>query len=121
MASRNILQSIFNNIKGGFEVITNYNQITKNLSEAEKVIFLDIFDKLQGEEKRGNDPQEQVQSSISQLVDMLNKQELKRLGRKIKTAEKDNNIEEVLRLLQEKSNYLKQRHNKPLGGVVEKR
>ncbi len=30
-------------------------------------------------------------------------------------------LKEIHRLLQEKSNYLKQRHNNTLGGVVEKR
>jgi hypothetical protein len=54
-----------------------------------------------------------------EFVDMLNKQELKKLGRKIKIAEKENNIGEVLRLMKEKSNYIKNKHINMEGGTVE--
>jgi DNA primase len=119
LASRNIIRLLIQNYNPHTKELDDYGKILEQLSEPEQVEFMNIFDTRRniGKEKTALD--QEAESSVSKLIDIFNKQEFRRIDQRIKIAERENNIEEVLRLMKEKNKYIKDKYNKNTGGTVE--
>jgi len=119
LVSRNIIRLLLQNYNPHTKEIDDYGKILEQLSEPERVEFMNIFDTSRNTEKEETALDQEAESSVSKLIDIFNKQEFKRIDQRIKIAERENNIEEVLRLMKEKNKYIKKKYNKNTGGTVE--
>jgi len=123
LSSRNIIRLLMQNYNPGTRAIDNITRISEQLTDAERVEFRNIF------ENRGNgknsidraDLEQKVETAVLKFVDLKNKQETRRIDRQIKIAERENNISEVLKLMREKNQYIKNKYSKAAntGGAVE--
>lgn len=119
LASRNIIRLLLQNYNPHTKEIDDYGKILEQLSEPERVEFMNIFDTGKNIEKDRTALEQEAKSSVVKFTDIFNKQEFKRIGQRIKIAERENNIEEALRLMKEKNKYIKKKYNKNTGGTVE--
>jgi len=123
LSSRNIIRLLMKNYNPGTRAIDDITRISEQLTDAERVEFRNIF------ESRGNgknsidrtDLEQKVETAVLKFVDLKNKQETRRIDRQIKIAERENNISEVLKLMREKNQYIKNKYSKAAntGGAVE--
>ena len=119
LVSRNIIRLLLQNYNPHTKEIDDYGKILEQLSEPEQVEFMNIFDTSRNIGKEKTVLDQEAESSVSKLIDIFNKQEFRRIDQRIKIAERENNIEEVLRLMKEKNKYIKEKYNKNTGGTVE--
>jgi DNA primase len=119
LVSRNIIRLLLQNYNPHTKEIDDYGKILEKLSEPERVEIMNIFDTSKNIAKEKTVLDQEAESSVSKLIDIFNKQEFRRIDQRIKIAERENNIEEVLRLMNEKNKYIKKKYNKNRGGTVE--
>jgi DNA primase len=119
LASRNIIRMLLQNYNPHTKEIDDYGKILEQLSEPEQAEFMNIFDTSKNIEKDKITLEQEAKSSVLKFTDLFNKQEFKRIGQRIKIAERENNIEEALRLMKEKNKYIKNKYDKNTGGPVE--
>ncbi len=119
LASRNIIQLLLQSYNQHTKEIDDYGKILEQLSEPERVELRNIFDTGKNIEKDRTMLKQEVESSVVKFIDLFNKQEFKRIGQRIKIAERENNTEEALRLMKEKNKYIKKMYSKNTGGTVE--
>lgn len=122
LASRNIIRLLLDQINPETKNIEDYVAINEKLDEAERVEFWNIYNSCHRIEKDKTILEKKMEDSVSAFVEILNKQKFKQINQRIKIAERENNTEEVLKLLKEKSRHLKDRFNVKMnntGGVVE--
>ena len=119
LVSKNIIRFLFQNYNPHTKAFDNYGGKLKQLSDAEQAEFLNIFKASEDLEKDETTLKKAVESSVEKIIDIFNKEEFKRIDRRIKIAERENNTREALRLTQEKFNFIKTKHAKNRGGTVE--
>jgi DNA primase len=124
LASRNIIRLLLDHYKPGAKSIEDYGEITEKLNEAERAELRNIFNTCHRIEKDKIILEKQVEASLDAFVEMCNKQKNKQINQRIKIAERENNREEVLKLLKEKSRHKKEKFKIDVninntGGVVE--
>lgn len=119
LASRNIILQLFRHYDQKTKEIKDYRKIGRQLSEAERAEFKNIFETSENIEKDRAMLEQKVESSMFKFIDIFNKHELRRVDRDIKIAEREDNDEEALRLMKEKNKYIKGIYHKNTGGAVE--
>ena len=128
LASGNIIRLLLKNYNREAKAIDDYNKISKELSNAERVLFQDIFDNNKNVKKEKALMEKQVEFSFLKFQDILNKRDARRIDQEIKLAEQQDNFELVRRLLEEKNRYItskyKQKHRhisyNHIGGAIGK-
>ena len=123
LPSRNIIRLLIQNYDSTTKSIVNIDKIAGKLSDPERAEFRSIYESV-GNKKGDIDKLElerKVEASVLKFIDIRNKQETRRIDRQIKIAERENNISEVLRLMNEKNRFIKRKYNKSMdtGGAVE--
>lgn len=122
LVSQNIIRLLLDHYKPEAKSIEDYGEITEKLNEAEQAELRNIFNSCHRIEKDKIFLEKQVEASVAAFVEMLNKQKFKQINQRIKIAERENNTEEVLKLLKEKSRHKKEKFRIKMdntGGVVE--
>lgn len=120
LSSRNIIRLLFEHYNPHTKDFDDFNRMVQQLNEPERIEFRDIFKSRQQEKIDRADLEEKILNSVDNFVKMFKEQEIKRLARQIKAAERDNNIQEVMRLMNEKNKYIKQKYQRETtGGSVE--
>jgi DNA primase len=119
LVSRNIIGLLFRNYNPHTKTFDDYSKTLKQLSEAEQAEFMNIFNAGETGEKDEAALKDAVKSSVETFIDIFNKEEFKRIDRRIKIAEREENTREALRLTQEKFNFIKNKYAKNRGGAVE--
>ncbi len=123
LASRNIIRLLLENYNPASQSIDNTTGISEQLSDAERVEFRNIFES-GGHGKNGIDRadlEQKVETAVLKFVDLKNKLETRQIDQQIKIAERENNVNEVLRLMKEKNQFIKKKYSKAAntGGTVE--
>lgn len=114
--SGNIIKEIFKN--NSAEHAINYNSLYNNLSPAERLALRTVFDMKDDKDIRIEDIEERLESSIVSFFRILNDTEISEIGKKLKRAERENNIEEVKKLIALKNKYTKHKYKVSLGGNI---
>jgi DNA primase len=111
LASRNILHLLLDHYRDRKTESEDCNIISGKLTDAERVVFRDIFERAKSIKKDRDQVEEEMEACILEFQKLLNKREERRIKQEIKLAEQDNNIEKLQRLLKEKTNYVKRKYN----------
>ncbi len=119
LASRNIIRLLMSHYNPGTREIGDFQSLVAQLNDAEKIEFLAIYESADSLKHDAEELDQVVEASLFKFIEMYNKEEFKRLDRRIKVAERENDITEVLRLMKEKNKYIKTKFNKHTGGSVE--
>ena len=116
--SGNIIKEIFKNNSAEHDI--NYDSLYKNLSTVERKALRAVFDMKDEKDIIIEDIEERLESSIVSFFRILNDTEISELGKKLKRAERENNIEEVKKLIVLKNKYTKHKYKVSLGGNIGK-
>ncbi|MEN8153191.1 MAG: DNA primase [Acidobacteriota bacterium] len=116
--SGNILKEIFNNYSAENDI--NYNNLYNIFSPAERKALRMTFDMKTENDLSIEDIEERLESSVVSFFRILNDIEISEIGKKLKRAERENNIEEVKKLIGMKNKYTRHKYKVSLGGNVGK-
>ena len=126
LAGRNIIRLLLSHYNPQAKQIENFGTISKELNEPERVELRNIFNSSEGIDKDKKKLEKNLLSSLETFVNMLNIQKFKQINQKIKIAERENNMQEALRLMMEKNKHMKSKYNinlnvqKNTGGTFER-
>ncbi|MCP4220180.1 MAG: hypothetical protein GY765_36450, partial [bacterium] len=118
LATKNIIPLIIQNYNKETGEI-DFRKITPQLSAAEQAEFRSVFESTADADNEPSVLAQQMEASVMEFIEILNRYQFKQLGQRIKIAERENNITEVLRLMNEKSKYKKSKYTSNAGGTVE--
>lgn len=128
LAGRNIIRLLLSHYNPRAKQIEDYGKISMELNAPERVELRNIFNSSEHIEKDKKHLEKNMEASVSTFIEMLNMQKFKQINQRIKIAERENNMPEVLRLMAEKSKHIKNKfnfnidmnENKYTGGAVER-
>ncbi len=116
--SGELLKKIFANYTS--ESIINLDMLQRELTQIEKVTLRMIFDSLENIPEDSTLLEKNIESSMVSLFRMLNEVEIAEIGKKIRRAEKDGNLEEIRKLIKIKNEFNQKKYNVSLGGNIAK-
>ncbi len=116
--SGELLKKIFDNYTS--QNILNLEMLQRGLTQTEKVTLRTIFDSMENIPKDIATLEQNIESSMVSLFRMLNEIEISEIGKKIKRAEKDGNLEEIRKLVEIKNKFNQKKYNVSLGGNIAK-
>lgn len=116
LAGRNIIRLLLSHYNSRAKQIEDYGKISMELNESERVELRNIFNSSECIERDKKKLEKNVHASLETFVNMVNIQKFKQLNQKIKIAERENNVQEALRLMMEKSKHIKNKYNINLNG-----
>ncbi|HLP45103.1 MAG TPA: hypothetical protein VK469_04115, partial [Candidatus Kapabacteria bacterium] len=126
LAGRNIIRMLLSHYNPRAKQIEDYSKISADLNAPERVELRNIFNSSERIEKDKKNLEKKLIASLSTFTDMLNVQKFKQVQQRIKIAERENNMQEALRLMIEKNKYIKNKYqidisvNKNKGGAFER-
>lgn len=126
LAGRNIIRMLLSHYNPRAKQIENYSKISADLNAPERVELRNIFNSSERIEKDKKNLEKKLIASLSTFTDMLNVQKFKQVQQRIKIAERENNMQEALRLMIEKNKYIKNKYqidmsvDKNKGGAFER-
>jgi len=106
LVSGNIIRLLVKNYNETTKEIDDYSKISKELSDAERGLFRNIFESKKNAETDRGHLEEQVESSLLEFQAMSNKRDARRIDQEIKIAEQQDNYELIQRLIKEKTRYI---------------
>ena len=98
----------------------NYDLLQKDLSQAEKITLRAVFDTLGEVPDDDGILEKNIESSVVSFFRILNEAEITEIGKKIRRAEKEGNIEEIKKLLSIKNRFNQKKYKISLGGDIAK-
>lgn len=121
LPSRNIIRLLLKHYNPGTQSIDDTAEISEQLSDAERVEFRNIFENAGNGKIDKAELEHKVETAVLKFVDLKNKQDTRQIDRQIKIAERENNVKEVLKLMNEKNQFIKKKYSKSAntGGAVE--
>lgn len=128
LSGRNIIRLLLSNYNPRVKKIEDYGKITAELNAPERVELRNIFNSSERIDKDKKHLAKNIEASVDTFVNMLNLHRFKLINQRIKIAERENNMKEVLRLMAEKNKHIKNKFNfnidmdvnKHTGGTVER-
>ncbi len=111
---KNILKKMFAEFSS--EGMLNYNLLTDELTLSERITLRTVFDSLDNVSGDREDLENKIESSMVSFFRLLNEVEISEIGKKIKRAEREGNLEEVKKLLKIKNEFNQHKYNIQLGG-----
>jgi len=90
----------------------DYKSVVNNLTDQEKAEFRSIYEAKESISKTKDQVFADIESTIIQLHDILNKRDAKNLNQEIKIAERENNLEKVRELTLLKYKFIKEKYNR---------
>ncbi|MCK5221249.1 MAG: toprim domain-containing protein, partial [Candidatus Aminicenantes bacterium] len=112
----NLLKKIFANY--GSQGVLNYNLLQEELTETEKVTLRIVFDSIDEASEDKSALEQDIESSMVSFFRILNEIKISEIGKKIKRAEREGNIEEIRKLINIKSKFNHQKYKVSLGGDI---
>lgn len=112
----NLLKKIFANY--GSQGVLNYNLLQEELTETEKVTLRIVFDSIDEASEDKSALEQDIESSMVSFFRILNEIKISEIGKKIKRAEREGNIEEIKKLINIKSKFNHQKYKVSLGGDI---
>ncbi|MCP4148562.1 MAG: DNA primase [bacterium] len=124
LTSGNIIRALFDHYNPKSGTLHDYRQIIQNLTEAEQVEFRNLFESSGEGSESSEEILQNVENAVVKFLDIKNKLEAKRIDRDIQVAERDNNIDEIMRLMKEKNQYITNKYKQKMrvintGGTFE--
>ncbi len=123
MVSQNIVRSLlghFNPKTGG---VDDYISIAAGFSDAERGLFREIFDGAKSNPATRHELEARVESSFLTFQDMLIKRHSHHIDQELKLAVRQNDLQLIQKLIQEKEKYIKikveKKQSLTLGGTVD--
>jgi DNA primase len=111
LASKNIIHSLLDHYRHESGEYHDLHKISEKLSEAEKVVFRDVFERSKSVARDRDQAEKEMESCILEFQKLLNKRrEERQLKQEIKLAVKAANTEKLFGLLEKKTNYNKKRY-----------
>ncbi len=114
----NLLKKIFSNYAS--ENNMNYDLLQEELSPAENITLRIVFDSVDEISGDISILEKNIESSMINFFRLLNEVEISEIGKKIKRAERDGNIEEIKKLIIIKNKFNQQKYKVSLGGDIAK-
>jgi DNA primase len=111
LASRNIIRLLLGHYNEEKKEIQDFNEISRELSDAEREEFRDLFEHAVAVKKDRDQVEMEIESCMLEFQDISNKREVRRIDQEIKIAARENNIEMVQQLIQKKTKYIKSKYN----------
>lgn len=112
----NLLKKIFENY--GSQGVLNYNLLQDEMSPTEKITLRIAFDSIDEASEDNSVLEQNIESSMVSFFRILNEVEISEIGKKIKRAEREGNIEEIKKLIHIKSKFNQQKYKVSLGGDI---
>lgn len=106
LASGNIIRQLLEHFNSQTNGIDDYRELAAQLNDAERGEFRDIFEKARHLPKDRPQLEQQVETSFLKFRDILAKQNTRRLDQQLKIAVRENNMELVRQLSQQKNNAI---------------
>lgn len=110
LASGNIIRQLLDHFNSQTNGIDDYRELATQLNDAERGEFRDIFEQAKHLPKNRPQLERQVETSFLKFRDILTKQNTRRIDQQLKIAERENNMELVRQLIQQKTNYVKEKY-----------
>ncbi len=116
--SGDILKKIFANFSS--HNILNLDLLQRELTQTEKITLRSVFDSIENVDEDSSVLEKNIESSMVSLFRILNEIEIEEIGKKIRRAEKDGNLEEIRKLVKIKNKFNQKKYNVSLGGNIAK-
>lgn len=114
----NLLKKIFSNYASHNTL--NYDLLQEELSPTENITLRIVFDSIDEVSGDNNLLEQNIESSMVSFFRILNELEISEIGKKIKRAEREGNIEEIRKLINIKNKFNQQKYKVSLGGDLAK-
>ena len=114
----NLLKKIFSNYASHNTL--NYDLLQEELSPAENITLRIVFDSIDDVSGENSVLEQNIESSMVSFFRILNEVEISEIGKKIKRAEREGNIEEIRKLINIKNKFNQQKYKVSLGGDIAK-
>ncbi len=114
----NLLKKIFENYAS--QGVLNFDLLQEELTPIEKITLRTVFDSIEDISGDNRVLEQNIESSMVNFFSILNEVEISEIGKKIKRAEREGNIEEIKKLINIKNKFNQQKYKVSLGGNIAK-
>jgi len=112
LQTANIIRLLFQHYNKETKTIDDFSGIARQLSDAERGLFMDIYETSKSISPQQDKVETQIESSIVEFHKMLNKQQCQRIAQEIKIAERQQDAQRLQELLKRKYLYFQSRYQK---------
>jgi len=119
LISKNIVRSIFKNFDEKTKEI-DYQQISKEINDAEKARFNRLFFSLKNREEGHIQWAEKIEASFLSFQNILNNKKISDINQEIRVADREGNLQKVKKLMILKDQFIKKQRTQNVGGTVER-
>jgi len=116
--SGSLLKKLFGNYKS--QGVLDLDDLQRELSPGEKVTLRSVFDSIGDHPEDTATLEKNIESAMVSLLRRLNEIEITEIGKRIRRAEKEGNLEEIKKLIEVKNKFNQKKYNVSLGGNVAK-
>ena len=110
LTSRNIVRNLMQRYNKSARDFQEMDGIWKELSEPEASLLQELMLSAQGLELDHQSHCQRLRGCFLSFQEKLNKQRIKEINTRIRVAERENNSQEILRLMKQKANYIQQKY-----------
>lgn len=110
LVSKNILNLIFQNYNYKTNEIDDYKKLSEEMMESEREVFNKIFREKDNIKKNKIEFEEKIKYSFMKFQDKLNEKKISEINKKIRIAERENNLNIIRDLVKIKTQYIKDKH-----------
>jgi len=110
LVSKNILNLIFQNYNYKTNEIDDYKKLSEEMMESEREVFNKIFREKDNIKKDKIEFEEKIKYSFMKFQDKLNEKKISEINKKIRIAERENNLNIIRDLVKIKTQYIKNKH-----------
>lgn len=110
LVSKNILNLIFQNYNYKTNEIDDYKKLSEEMMEPEREVFNKIFREKDNIKKNKIEFEEKIKYSFMKFQDKLNEKKISEINKKIRIAERENNLSIIRDLVKIKTQYIKNKH-----------
>ncbi len=110
LVSKNILNLIFQNYNYKTNEIDDYKKLSEEMMESEREVFNKIFREKDNIKKNKIEFEEKIKYSFMKFQDKLNEKKISEINKKIRIAERENNLNIIRDLVKIKTQYIKNKH-----------
>ncbi len=110
LVSKNILNLIFQNYNYKTNEIDDYKKLSEEMMESERKVFNKIFREKDNIKNNKIEFEEKIKYSFMKFQDKLNEKKISEINKKIRIAERENNLSIIKDLVKIKTQYIKDKH-----------
>ncbi len=109
LASGKIIRQLLDHFNNETNDIDDFKELATELSDAERGEFREIFEHARDLSQDQKQLEKNVETGYLEFIDILAKQNSRRIDRQLRIAVRENNMDLVQQLIQQKSNYVKKK------------